>query len=1154
MQFLKLRLSGFKSFVDPIELIIAPGITGVVGPNGCGKSNLVEALRWAMGESSAKRMRGSEMDDVIFCGTADRPARNLAEVGIFLDNRGRTAPPPFEQADELEVVRRIERQGGSDYRINGRHMRARDVHLLFQDSRSGSSSAALVGQGRVSALIGAKPAERRQLLEEAAGIIGLHSRRHEAELRLRAAGENLARLEDVITTMEAQLAGLKKQARQAARYRTLSEQIRQLETALLLQRWRAATARQARAQAGLDASEGVVAERTRTAATASTAQAEAAAELPPLRRAEAEAAAALQRLLIAQEGLGAEEARADEAVRATDRQLTQAEGDIERERLLEAEAVAARERLDEEAERLTAARAGEDAARGAAEVACTESQSVVDGLEAALTRTTEAVAAAEADRQALERRTRELDDRVRQLTDRCATLNEQRAALAQAADGEPDHDAAERAVATAERALETVRSELERAEQADQTAQAYLTDRQDALQRAQSQATRLKAEADGIRALADGGGANGSVAALVAAVTVEPGYEAALGAALGEDLAAPADEGAPLHWRSLPPLERVAPLPAGAEPLADRVRAPSVLSRRLAHIGIVRDRAAGRALAPALAPGQQIVTRDGEHWRWDGLCGEGETPTPAAVRLKQINRLKELEHEIGAADAAAHEARADLAAAQQSCAETRAAERSVREAIQAAYGELHRVRDARVRMIEEKAARETRMTAVDAALRDATADRADVEQALAAARQTLTGVPDSAAQRQRLAEQRAATAEARIEQQARRTALEALEREIADRRRRQQAIAEERRIWHGRAESALTRLAELSERVDRIRAERDRLAARPAELAAQREGLRDRIVMAEAARRDAADALARGETAQGEADRASKSAEAALVEAREARVRAAAEVQAAGETVAALTAQFVERLDRRPQDVAGDAPVPDAEADADDTAIDAKLSRLRQQRESLGPVNLRAEGEADELDRRIGAMVGEREDLLAAIGRLRQGIANLNREARQRLIASFDTVDRHFQALFRQLFDGGEAHLRLTDADDPLDAGLDIFASPPGKRLQNLSLLSGGEQALTALALVFAVFLTNPAPICVLDEVDAPLDDANVDRFCALLSGLAEHGTTRFLVITHHRMTMARVDHLYGVTMPERGVSQLVSVDLESAERLAQTA
>ncbi len=355
VSFNKLRLVGFKSFVDSTELLIEPGLTGIVGPNGCGKSNLVEALRWAMGETSAKQLRGGEMDDVIFSGSTTRPGRNVAEVMLLLDNSDRKMPSKFNDNDLLEITRRIERGAGSSYVVNGNEVRQRDVQLLFADSATGAHSTALVSQGRVGAIINAKPTDRRSLLEEAAGITGLHSRRHEAELRLRAAEANLSRLDDVIVTLESQLQTLKKQARQASRYRNIADQIRRVEATLLNILWRDVVARRAAAQAEMQEAEASVVDLTGKAAAAASRQGEIAADLPDLRDAEAAAAAELQRLTIAREFLNQEEARVNAARTEASQRLTQVLGDIGRAGALIEDAKANDARLQGEHDELTAA-------------------------------------------------------------------------------------------------------------------------------------------------------------------------------------------------------------------------------------------------------------------------------------------------------------------------------------------------------------------------------------------------------------------------------------------------------------------------------------------------------------------------------------------------------------------------------------------------------------------------------------------------------------------------------------------------------------------------------------------------------------------------------------------------------------------------------
>ena len=1151
MQFKALRLAGFKSFVDATEVPIEPGITGVVGPNGCGKSNLVEALRWVMGEASARRMRGAEMDDVIFGGTGGRPARNLAEVTLVLDNSARTATAAFNTADELEVSRRIERDAGSDYRVNGRIVRARDVQLLFQDSNSGAASPALVSQGRIGSLISARPSERRLLLEEAAGIQGLHSRRHEAELRLRAAENNLVRLDDVIQAMESQLAALKKQVRQTVRYRNLSERIRSAEATVLLIRWAEAGGRLLAANDAFARSEGQVRECDKALFLAGRVQAEAAADLPELRTGAAAAAAAVQRLVLAQGELEEEARRVAGAQEALARRREQLAADRARETALDEDAQAALQRLEAEKAELVQATGGEEAARTAAEAERDRVQGDVDRLDGDVTRLTETLAREQARRADLSGRAERLTRRRQDLDRRRDGLRQQATTLRAALDEAPDLAALEGRIADLAATLETRQAEAEALDMAQADRGSALSLAVDVQRQAEAVVSRLNAEADGLRALlaADDGGATGAMPVL-AALRVDPGLEAALGAALGDTARASTDPQAPLCWTALGSLPAaIEPLPEGATPIRRHVAAPPMLTRRLAGLGLVEDTAAGDSLAPDLAPGQELVARDGTLWRWDGLRIAPGAPSATAQRLAQGNRLTALDAEVALARDALAEATTARDAARTQQEDARQAAGVAQQAVRTVRADLDRLQADSARLARADAERRTRMAALEEQAERLDTDIAEADRERSTVAAELDGLGDLQALQAEAAAHRAALAERRSELRARQDAVDALMREAGQRRRRLAAIAEEAGGWTDRAARAADRIAELDRRSAEAEAERRTLAAQPAEIETKRARLRDQIVAAEHAQKQAADRVAEAETRQIEADRAVTTAQAALGQAREARVRAEAEIAAARTAVDGLRERASERLGSQPDGLAAIAGIDPAADPPDLAAAEARLDRLTRERDAMGPVNLRAETEAEELDAQIAGLLRERSDLTTAIQRLRQAISSLNREARERLLGSFDTVNGHFGTLFTRLFGGGDAHLRLTDTEDPLDAGLEIFASPPGKRLQTLSLLSGGEQALTAIALLFAVFLTNPAPICVLDEVDAPLDDANVDRFCGLLDDLAGSQQTRFLVVTHHRMTMARAHRLFGVTMPEQGVSQLVAVDLERARR-----
>jgi len=1151
VRFKKLRLSGFKSFVDPTELWIEPGTTGIVGPNGCGKSNLVDALRWAMGETSPRQMRGGEMDDVIFAGTTARPARNIAEVTLFLDNTRRRAPAPFNDAEEIEVTRRLDRGAGSSYHINGREVRARDVHVLFADAATGARSTGLVSQGHITDLVKGKPADRRTILEEAAGITGLHSRRHEAELRLRAAETNLVRLDDVLLTLETQLVGLKRQARQASRYRRIGDLIRRAEAALFHRRWQQATAAIEAARARFAQVETEVSGLTARAASAATAQAEAAARLPDLRRAESEAAQSLHRLVVEREALEAEEARLEQARRDAAVRIADSEGDIAREKALAADAEAALARLSEEERAIAAAQANESDALEQARRDFTEASAQVSTVESDLAAATQRVAGEEAKREALAKRAAECAARLSRLEERAQTLARDAEALSAEAVQPAALAETEAAVQAAKGNLDSCRAELEAAEAALFAAQAAESAARDSVREAEAAHARMDAEASALARLLGEG--SGDLPPVIDRLTVLPGFELALAAALGDDLGAPVHDNAPVRWEELPPLNSPA-LPRGAEPLARYVTAPAALSRRLEQVGVMASESEARARRAELKQGQRLVTRDGALWRWDGFTITAGHGAAAAERLNQRNRLKEIRAALPETVARLEAGRARFEAAQAAARGAAQELRARQEAARAAEGALEQARGRHADLAQKQAGTESRLAALAEAQARVEAERGEAESESAQAAAEAGNLPDPeegraalAAVQRRLGERRAALAQAQA-------GHERLAHEAEARTLRLTALAAERNSWQTRAADAKKTLAALAERLAAATAEAEQLAKRPEEIAAARSGLLDRLGAGEAARSEAADKLAAAEAQATEANKRLKEAEAALASAREERVRAESLVEQAEQARTSVAERIQERLGCAPEETLAAAGLSEKDELPELATVEANLERLLRERDNMGPVNLRAEAEAAEIEGQIETMKTERADLVSAIARLRQGIASLNREGRERLLAAFAVVDKHFQELFVRLFGGGRAYLKLTEAEDPLEAGLEIFASPPGKRLQVLSLLSGGEQALAALALLFAVFLTNPAPICVLDEVDAPLDDANVDRFCTLIDEIARTSETRFLVVTHHRITMSRVERLFGVTMAERGISQLVSVDLGDVERLRATA
>ena len=1135
MKIRRLKLSGFKSFVEASELRVEPGLTGIVGPNGCGKSNLLEAIRWTMGEASPKSLRGGGMDDVIFAGTATRPPRDFAEVSILID---RDSGDAGGSPGESEVTRRIERGTGSAYRIDGRDVRAKDVALLFADAATGAHSPALVSQGRIGAVIAAKPTERRQMLEEAAGIAGLHVRRKDAEQKLRATEANLARLGEILSEQESRAAALRRQARAAERYRQLSDKIRSVEARLVHSRWvEADEAAESGGREANSAAEQVAA--LQGALGAIQAEQDQAAAALAKRRAEVTALRESGHDLAHK--LATARARHDTVVRRLeelDRLDSTLTGDIRREEALKGDAAKAIRQLEEERaaieQRLVDGEA--IAARIGAELSEAETKS--RGAEAGLADLLARQAAMRAERRVAEAaleaaraqfgRTEAERDRLAGQLDSIGTgqdLKEVQAAASAKA------EAATKALTDAEQ--RRVAAEEDRATAAEQrdAAESHVASARAAMSAA-------KAEHDALaRALEHGGGS------AIASLSAQPGYERALAAALGEDAdAAVGAEGA-RRWSGSGVMGSDPKLAVGLESLADFVDAPSQLHRRLRQVGVC-DSDQGQKLEV----GQRLVTRDGRLRRWDGFVSEG-AGAATAERLIRSNRLAELARQLPNLEKALtdkEDARAQAsgevdrfrAMADEARAAGAASERESREA---------------GREADSAAAAIERLEAQRVGLTERVADLAPVleasRDAIAAAERSLASLPDPAALEQELvtARDKAAVAAAAVANQ--RAAAATRAREMASDRERHGAAGRERSDWERRQAEADARLVQALERQKKQMSERDDLEDEPERLAKEihRVEQSSSVTQAEVAAAVEAEQEAERLLAAAAEQLAQRGEE--IAGSRERRAAAMARAEAQQARSAEYARVCVERFECVPQRLPEQMGF-DASEVRDPEAESAMLERLTAERERLGPVNLVAEQELAEIDDARSKGAEEAEELTQAIHRLRGSIGSLNREGRVRLLEAFEQVNTHFRSLFTTLFDGGQAHLELVESEDPLEAGLEIMVQPPGKRLSTLTLLSGGEQALTAIALIFALFLTNPAPICVLDEVDAPLDDANVERFCDLLDRMTQETDTRYLIVTHNAVTMSRMHRLYGVTMIEKGVSRLVSVDLGGATTL----
>ena len=642
LRFNHIKLVGFKSFVEPTVFQIEPGLTGVVGPNGCGKSNLLEAIRWVMGANSAKAMRASGMDDVIFSGTKSRPGRNQASVTLSIDNSARVAPPMFNDDEELEITRLITKGSGSKYKVNGTTVRAKDVQLLFADASTGANSPALVRQGQINELISAKPANRRRILEEAAGISGLHSRRHEAELRLRAAENNLDRLEDVLGQIEGQLLSLRRQSRQAARYKRLAGEIREYKTLLWLKRWQHALASLITHAQSLKEAETKVQELTGQVANCTTQVSEIAANLEPHREEQIIAAAVCGRLNAAKDALDKDAQAAQSEIKKLEARLNFLMGDVEREEGIVFDAQNAGKKLSAEFDALKATKDISSAVAKAKQQADIAVQKRAD-LETIVSELTHKNAEHSAQKASAERECEQLSSQQSRIESDIEAVMQSQTALEKNSVGSKDQNLFTASLSEAAHALQTARANEKAALVQKQEAETNERETRDSLAATQKSLTEAQAEQRALSSIVNSARGEASWTPAIENIIVDQGYEAALAAAFGDDLDAGLDENLPLAWDGAKPPS--ASLPSGTQPLSKFVKAPSKLGARLSQIGVVKN-SDGDTIAKQLCAGQRIVSIEGDLWRWDGFRVSAEMPSTAAVKLENINRLAQISQNI----------------------------------------------------------------------------------------------------------------------------------------------------------------------------------------------------------------------------------------------------------------------------------------------------------------------------------------------------------------------------------------------------------------------------------------------------------------------------------------------------------------------------
>ena len=856
MKFKRLDLTGFKSFVEKTSITIDKGLTGIVGPNGCGKSNIVEAIRWCMGETSAKSMRGSGMEDVIFSGTANKASKNIAEVSLTLDNSEKEGPLQFKELDIINVKRRIAKDKGSRYFINEKEMRGRDIQTLFADLSTGAHSPSMISQGRIGALVTAKPTDRRAILEEAAGISGIHVRRHESELRLNSAENNLRKADELRRQQEKQLENLKKQAVEASKYRLISEEIKKTEAGLYYIKSMEIEKEIKTTEEIMGESNDEISSLTIEINHSNNLLEEANQKLKPLRDKNIEILSKLQRLNLEFQNLEDEEKRTKTDKDRLLKSQSTVEEDIEREKNIIFEAQSNEKRLNEEKNVLI------------------DTEKKYYDLEKQ-TKTDLEIATGELKKE---------QDRLENITKKLSLNSHEKSFI---------------------NCLNDINQNLEKA----------------------------KVQLDN----------------------------------------------------------------------NENDKARDIINST------------------------EILIKD------------ETTKLESAIKENNINQITDLTNKI--------------------------------------------------KFSQEKYA--------------------------------------SALSKH-----------------------ESIKTETIKRQERIKNIDIEIKNWKNLKFNSEKMSKELHGRVDKIKIDLENIAKLPETIAVKKGQMMQNTSDTENKKQELSDELAKAEEEYQKVNKELKTIEQKMMIAREKKARSDATLEGLKNRKRDLISTLKNDLDIDEKNLLDNSDLKDAKDLPNVIEQEDKLDAKKNERERLGSVNLRASEETEQYKVTIKKMEKDREDLVSAISKLRVSINELNQKGRERLLDAFEKVNKKFNDVYTKLFNGGTAKLEFIESDDPLNAGLEMLVSPPGKRLQSITLLSGGEQALTALSLIFAVFLTNPSPICVLDEVDAPLDDANVTRFCALLDELIKITETRFIIITHHALTMSRMDRLYGITMPEKGVSQLVSVDLQKAEEL----
>jgi len=1143
MKFKSIRISGFKSFLESTEIPIDNGLTGIVGPNGCGKSNIVEAMKWVMGENSARQMRGDGMDDIIFSGTNERPARNFAEVSIKLDNTEKKAPSNFNQFDEIEISRKIEREKGSIYRVNGKQVRSRDIQLIFADNGTGARSSGIVSQGRISQIIDSSPENRRVILEEAANIKGLHSRRHEAELKLNGATDNLSRLLDIEQTYNEQLVELEKQARKASRYRSVGERLRKAESTLFIKLLNSSETDLKNFKNELEIATDRVNQAQLDVSKNTKSKLVAFDKIPELKKIEAEKAAFLQSLNINKIRLEEEKSSANKTLDNIFNQISQIEIDIEREEEIKEDSKKSLLNLEDEEKKLkTESKAFEGKIDQAISLV-KELKKKSDEADQDLSSINSKIYSINSNKENIEKRITDLKEKIKKSEFQIPQFN--------ILEEEKSFKENKAKIIKGRKLLEEKNKLLLTKKNEYEAIKKILNDLNKAKTEADYKVNITKAELNSLSSLL--GHDTSSKETLENSIDSFASLEKSIGSILGETLLAPVlsnldtPKNTPFWRKNLKGIIETK-LPDGVKPIIKNIKNNSILDLALLGVGIVDNEEIAFKLQDKLSFGQALTTVEGGLWRWDGFVQPPQVQNSYSERLQNIAKLRSLEKEFPNLENRQKSIQINI---DKNESYINVIEKNILELESQIYDLIEANNNLNLlnTKIESKIGSSKILVKEHQNIIDLSNKELNLLNKELINSSNLPLLLTEELKIRNIADQcRNSLTDAMAAEQQVRNHESYQSRNLLQ-------IKNQKNNWKKREDEAIARLLTLQNRQKSLSEEKQKLMNLPDNFKKREDELNLEINKASHLRNKAADNLVEAETNLNELEKLEKLSEQNMSSLREEMIKIEAKLNLSKSQVKNIEERVWEKLRINTDQLYEIANLDkNDEIDISIDALEKTVHRLINERDSIGAVNLRAEEEMKEMRDKIKTMSDERIDLEQAIDKLKTGIFELNKEGRQRLKESFEEVNKNFKNLFQKLFGGGNAELKLIGNEDPLHAGLEVLASPPGKKMQLLSLLSGGEQALTAISLIFSVFLCNPAPICILDEVDAPLDDSNVGRFCNLLEKIVEETDTYFMVVTHHRLTMAKMDRLFGVTMEQKGISRLVAVNLEQANRIKKIA